>query len=77
MQNKRGDQMDRMSWLREMRRDCEEQYDTRWSAFYGEKWGLHSNITHQQFLQEFLSLLPPNSTILESVCARYFSLCSS
>ncbi|MBE2222794.1 MAG: methyltransferase domain-containing protein [Anaerolineae bacterium] len=60
--------MDRMTWLKEMRRDCEEQYDTRWSPLYGEKWGLYSNITHQQFIQEFLRHLPQNSTILDAAC---------
>jgi SAM-dependent methyltransferase len=60
--------MDRSPWLREMRRDCEEQYDTRWAPEYGEKWGLYSNLTHQQFLQEFLSLLPPTSLILDAAC---------
>jgi len=58
--------MDRISWLREMQRDCEEKYDTLWAPQYGEKWGLYSNITHREFLQEFLSLLSTNSTILNS-----------
>ena len=60
--------MDRTTWLREMRRDCEEQYDTRWAPEYGEKWGLYSNVTHREFLQEFLSLLPENSLILDAAC---------
>jgi cyclopropane fatty-acyl-phospholipid synthase-like methyltransferase len=61
--------MDRMTWLKEMRRDCEEQYDVRWAPLYGDdKAGLYSNITHQQFIQEFLSLLPPNCTILDAAC---------
>ena len=51
--------MDRITWLREMRRDCEEQYD-RESLLYDEEGGVYSNITHQQFIQEFLSLLPQN-----------------
>ena len=51
-----------------MRRDCEEQYDTRWAPLYGEKWGLYSNTTHQQFIQEFLSLLPQRSMILDAAC---------
>ena len=59
--------MDRITWLREMRRDCEEQYD-REAPLYGEKYGLYSNITHQQFIQEFLSLLPLNSMILDAAC---------
>lgn len=60
--------MDRITWLKEMRRDCEEQYDTQWAPLYGEKWGLYSNITHQQFIQEFLSLVPQHSTILDAAC---------
>jgi ubiquinone/menaquinone biosynthesis C-methylase UbiE len=60
--------MDRISWLKEMRRDCEEKYDILWAPQYDEKWGLYSNITHQHFLQEFLSLLPQRSTILDAAC---------
>jgi SAM-dependent methyltransferase len=60
--------MDRSTWLREMRRDCEEQYDTRWAPLYGEEWGLYSNTTHQQFIQKFLSLLPQSSMILDAAC---------
>ena len=59
--------MDRITWLREMRRDCEEQYD-RESALYDEQGGVYSNITHQQFIQEFLSFLPPNSKVLDAPC---------
>ena len=51
-----------------MRRICEEEYDTRWAPFYGEKWGLYSNTTHQQFTHEFLGLLPQRSTILDAAC---------
>jgi cyclopropane fatty-acyl-phospholipid synthase-like methyltransferase len=60
--------MDRITWLQEMRRDCEEQYDTRWAPLYGEKWGLYNNTMHQHFLQEFLSLLPQRSMILDAAC---------
>ena len=60
--------MNRMTWLREMRRDCEEKYDLRWAPLYGEKWGLYSNTTHQQFIQEFLNLFPQRSTILDAAC---------
>jgi cyclopropane fatty-acyl-phospholipid synthase-like methyltransferase len=59
--------MDRLTWLREMRRDCEEQYDN-YAPLYGERYGLYSNITHQEFIQEFLSLLPPSSMILDAAC---------
>jgi ubiquinone/menaquinone biosynthesis C-methylase UbiE len=60
--------MDRSSWLKELRRACEEQYDTRWAAFYGEQTDLYNNATHQRFIQEFLSLLPQSSTILDAAC---------
>jgi ubiquinone/menaquinone biosynthesis C-methylase UbiE len=59
--------MDRITWLREMRRDCEEQYD-RESALYDEQGGVYSNLTHQQFIQEFVSFLPPNSKVLDAPC---------
>ncbi len=59
--------MDRITWLKEMRRDCEGQYDHA-APFYGEKYGLYSNKTHHDFLREFLSLLPQNSTILDAAC---------
>ena len=61
--------MDRVAWLKTMRRHCEEQYDIVWAPLYGEeKAGLYSNVTHQQFLQEFLSLLPQRSKILDAAC---------
>jgi ubiquinone/menaquinone biosynthesis C-methylase UbiE len=59
--------MDRIAWLREMRRDCEEQYD-QGSTLYDEQGGVYSNIAHQQFIQEFLSFLPPNSKVLDAPC---------
>ena len=49
--------MDRNTWLNEMRRDCEEQYD-REAPLYDEKGGVYSNIAHQQFIQKFLDLVP-------------------
>jgi SAM-dependent methyltransferase len=62
-----GAKMDRITWPREMRRDCEQQYD-RDAPLYGEKYGLYSNITHRQFIQEFLGLLPRKSMILDAAC---------
>jgi ubiquinone/menaquinone biosynthesis C-methylase UbiE len=59
--------MDRITWLREMRRDCEEQYD-RGSTLYDEQGGVYSNLAHQQFIQEFLGFLPPNSQVLDAPC---------
>ena len=60
--------MDRITWLKEMRRDCEEQYDSRWAPLYGEKWGTYSNKTHLQFIQEFLRLLPLGGRVLDAAC---------
>src|SRR5215216_192276 len=59
--------MNRITWLREIRRDCVEQYD-RESALYDEQGGVYSNLTHQQFIQEFLGFLPPNSKVLDAPC---------
>ena len=66
--------MDRITWLREMRRDCEKQYD-REAPLYDEEGGVYSNITHQQFIQEFLGFLPQDSVILDAACGagRYLS----
>jgi len=60
--------MERKSWLEEMRRDCEAQYDIRWAPEYGERWGLYQNATHLRFIGEFLGLLPPGSLILDAAC---------
>jgi len=61
--------MDRISWLRKMRRECEDRYDIVWAPLYGEeKAGLYSNLTHQEFIHEFLNLLPQRSTILDAAC---------
>ena len=61
--------MERTAWLREMQRKCEDQYDFVWAPLYGEgKAGLYGNETHQQFIYEFLNLLPQRSTILDAAC---------
>jgi SAM-dependent methyltransferase len=60
--------MDRIAWLKKMRRDCEKQYDVKWASFYGEKWGLYDNSTHQQYLRELLGLIPAGSMILDAAC---------
>jgi SAM-dependent methyltransferase len=68
--------MDRSDWLKDKRREAEERYDMLWAPLYGEKWGVYSNATHQQFIQKFLSLLPQPSAILDAACGagRYVSL---
>ena len=59
--------MDRIAWLNKMQRVCEAEYDKD-AHLYGEKYGLYSNITHQEFIQEILSLLPQGSMILDAAC---------
>jgi SAM-dependent methyltransferase len=68
--------MDRYTWLKQMRREAEEKYDTLWAPEYGEKWGLYANETDQQFIQKFLSFLPAQSTILDAACGagRYMPM---
>src|SRR5262245_51781673 len=59
--------MDRITWLKEMQLDCEMKYD-RYAPLYWEKYSLYSNLTHQQFIQAFLNLLPEKSTTLDAAC---------
>jgi len=59
--------MDRITWLKAMRNDCEAQYD-QYASLYSEEYGTYSNTTHQQFIREFLGLLPHSSTILDAAC---------
>lgn len=68
--------MDRIDWLKQMRREAEERYDTLWAPLYGEKYGLYENTTHQQFIQKFLGHLPQHSRILDAACGagRYFPM---
>ncbi len=60
--------MNRLDWLRKIRLETEEKYTTLWAADYSEKWGTYNNTTHQQFIQKFLNLLEPHSTILDAAC---------
>lgn len=66
--------MDRTAWLKKWQRDCEANYD-EYAPLYWEKYGLYSNLTHQQFIREFLSFLPTGSTVLDAACGagRYES----
>lgn len=59
--------MDRVTWLKEMQRECEEKYDG-YAPLYWDEYGLYSNITHLHFIQEFLSRLPQPSSILDAAC---------
>ena len=68
--------MDRAAWLRERRREAEERYDTLWAPLYDKDFGIYPNETHQQFMKEFLNLLPPKGMILDAACGtgRYTPL---
>ncbi len=68
--------MDRSDWLKEMRREAEERYDTLWAPEYGEKYGTYPNATHQQFILKFLTGLPQPAALLDAACGagRYFPM---
>jgi ubiquinone/menaquinone biosynthesis C-methylase UbiE len=68
--------MDRISWLREKRREAEEGYDILWSPLYDVEGGVYPNASHLQFIQKFIDLLPQNSTVLDAACGtgRYMLL---
>ncbi len=59
--------MNRAAWLKDMRRDCEVQYDG-YAPLYGDQIGLYSNAAHRDFLQGFLGLLPPKGMVLDAAC---------
>lgn len=66
--------LDRNTWLMDMRRQAEDQYDRLWAPLYGEKYGKYPNSTHIKFIQKFLRLVPRGSTLLDAACGagRYF-----
>ncbi len=59
--------MDRLTWLKEMRRDTEEKYND-YAPRYWEEYGLYPNTTHLQFIQELLGLLPQSPALLDAPC---------
>jgi len=59
--------MGRAAWLRDLRNDCEAKYDT-YAPLYWDQYGLYSNLTHQEFIQEFLRRLPHERMILDAAC---------
>lgn len=67
--------MDRNSWLKKQRQAAEESYSKLWAPAYDADGGVYSNIFHQQFLLEFLSLVPQPGTILDAACGtgRYMA----
>ena len=68
--------MDRSEWLKERRRVAEERYDTIWAPIYDENWGAWIGPTHQECIQQFLDLCPPQATILDAACGtgKYWPL---
>jgi cyclopropane fatty-acyl-phospholipid synthase-like methyltransferase len=68
--------MDRISWLREKRREAEEGYSGLWASTYDVDGGVYPNASHLKFIQKFLHLLPQNSLILDAACGtgRYMQL---
>ena len=67
--------MDRTAWLKGRRRIAEAQDDTIYAPIYDEKWGA-IDPTHEQFLQHFLDLCPPQGLILDAPCGtgKYWPL---
>ena len=59
--------MERVEWLKQMRDKAEELYD-HLSPEYWVKFGLYPNETHREYLQKFLELVPPRSTLLSAAC---------
>lgn len=68
--------MDRAAWLRERRQEAEERYSKLWAPLYWEEFGLYPNATHQEYLKEFIYLLPPGSRVLDAACGagRYLPM---
>jgi cyclopropane fatty-acyl-phospholipid synthase-like methyltransferase len=67
--------MNRSDWLLKTRGELEKQYDAD-SALYDEKWGIYPNQSQLDFMGKLLSLLPPQSTILDAACGagRYMPI---
>lgn len=59
--------MEREEWLKQMRDKTETLYD-HFSPLYWVKFGLSANETHRKYLQKFLELLSPRSTLLSAGC---------
>ena len=60
--------MDRSDWLKEKRRSGEERYDALFAPIYDENWGATLALTHQQCLNRFLGLCPPQGLLLDAGC---------
>jgi SAM-dependent methyltransferase len=68
--------MNRSDWLKQVRREIEENYTTVWAPFYGEKWGLYENTVHREFVQKLVGFLPDHAAVLDAACGagRYFPI---
>ncbi len=66
--------MDRSVWLKEIRHFTEEQ-ETLLAPSYDEHWGAIAPL-HQQCLERFLSLCPPQGHLLDAACGtgKYWPL---
>jgi 2-polyprenyl-3-methyl-5-hydroxy-6-metoxy-1,4-benzoquinol methylase len=59
--------MERSEWLKRMRSMAETLYDHS-SPAYWVRYGKNIYPTHRQFIKKFLSLLNPNSQLLDAAC---------
>ena len=70
----RSPQSDRAEWVRHLRRLNEQEEDAL-ASVYDERWG-EIESTHREFVERFLSLLPPDGTVLDAACGtgKYFGV---
>jgi SAM-dependent methyltransferase len=66
--------VDRQEWLRRLRRENEHQENT-WAPEYDALWGEIED-THREFVDRFLSMLPPGGRVLDAACGtgKYFAM---
>jgi len=57
--------MERAEWLQQMQDKLEVLYD-HLSPGYCQKFGLYPNEAHREYVQKFLELVPPRSTLLSA-----------
>lgn len=65
---------DRQTWLRSLRRANEQQEDDL-DPVFDEQWGEVED-THRAFVERFLSMLPPEGSVLDAACGtgKYFPM---
>lgn len=59
--------MDRVEWLKELRRLAKERYDSLYAPTYDAHWGTIYP-THERCLNRFLSLCPAQALIVDAAC---------